>query len=118
MTSLWPRWTVAVLLSAAFSVAHAAFLESEEEGGSRYFLFSLPNKVERFDLSGATFLEPFVLSQSVQQMVGGNYLFLSRDRKYGVTASATAQATLSSVLPSTVRGLSVLGASPGTEGNA
>jgi hypothetical protein len=61
---------------------HAGFIQSVEDSGTRYFLFSVPNKIETFDLETGQATGSTSLQATAQALaVSGNYAFVAHGRE-------------------------------------
>lgn len=82
---------VALLAMPVFS--GASLIDSEQVGNTRYFLFSIPNKVERFDVDAGAFLDPVPLNFSSTAMAvdtGNIYVSHGREvRRYPLDGGAS-----------------------------
>lgn len=75
------KWLAAIVVSCFAFVSgqvSAAFISSDLEAGVRYFLFSSPDKIERYDLASASYLSDVTLSDTPSHFsVYGSGAFVS-----------------------------------------
>jgi len=98
------------LLAALFSgVANAAFIDSEVSQGKRYFLFSGPAKIDVYDTTSRSFLDPIPLSSNAEAFaVDDKYVFTTHGREVRRYNQETAESTFVYNSPGTISGVELV----------
>lgn len=100
----------ALLTLLALPSSHAAFISAEVDGPTAYFLYSAPNKIERFDLNEGTRLESIALNAVPTAMVvHENTAFIAHHREVRAVDLMTQEDRFLRNFSSTVEHMSVLG---------